>query len=209
MNRNNRRDVFVVGLTGGIGCGKTAVSDAFERLGVPVIDTDRISRELVEPGQAALTEIANFFGRECITDDGTLDRKWLRERIFSDASARTVLERILHPRIRHQVSARLGKLSTPYCVVVVPLLVESGMTEITDRVLVVDAPLRLQVERIMARDSVDEAHARRIVAAQADREQRLAIADDVIDNRGSVEQLEQAVATMHRKYQRQAESMRR
>ncbi|HXH04590.1 MAG TPA: dephospho-CoA kinase [Candidatus Competibacteraceae bacterium] len=195
--------MLVVGLTGGIGSGKSAVSDAFARLGVPVIDTDVLARELVEPGQPALGEIAATFGADCLGADGRLDRRRLRERVFADDQARRRLEAILHPRIRQAVQQRLVRLvqlQTPYCLLVIPLLVESGMTDLVQRVLVVDVPEELQVARVMQRDRVSAEQARAVLAAQAERAQRLAAADDVLDNSGSRAALEDAVRRLHQRY---------
>lgn len=190
----------MVGLTGGIGSGKTAVSDAFEHLGAPVIDTDRIARELVELGQPALEQIVEAFGRGCLNEDGRLDRNALRRQIFADKAARARLESILHPRIRACVRERLAVLDSVYCIVVVPLLVESGMRDMVDRVLVVDVAPETQIGRVMERDSIPEALAKRMLAAQADRATRLRAADDVIDNSGDRESLLGSVAALDRKY---------
>jgi dephospho-CoA kinase len=192
--------VLVVGLTGGIGSGKTAVSDAFARRGVPVIDTDVLAREVVEPGRPALVEIAAAFGAACLDAHGALDRGWLRRTVFADPQQRQRLEAILHPRILAALAERLRALRVPYCIVVVPLLVETGLQRQFDRILVVDVPEALQVQRVMARDRVDAEHARRILAAQASRSERLAAADEVIENAGTVAELEEQVAALHQHY---------
>lgn len=192
--------MLVVGLTGGIGSGKTAVSDAFARRGVPVIDTDVIARELVAPGQPALDEIAAQFGPQCLDADGGLDRRFLREKVFADPRLRQRLEAILHPRIRRAVHDRLAELETPYCLVVIPLLVEAGMGDLVHRILVVDVPEALQIRRVMGRDRVDEAQVRKILSAQAGREQRLKQADDVIVNDADLATLDARVADLHQKY---------
>lgn len=196
--------VLVVGLTGGIGSGKTAVSNRFAQFGIPVIDTDLIARELVEPGQPALAEIAAEFGADCLNDQGCLDRARLRERVFADDAGRRKLEAILHPRIRAVARNRIAALSTPYCLLVIPLLAETGMTDLVDRVLVVDAPETEQIRRVMARDQINEAQARRILAAQARRDQRLALADDVLENSGELTKLELPIAELHQHYLRLA-----
>lgn len=193
---------LVVGLTGGIGSGKTLVSDAFARLGAPVIDTDRIARELVEPGQTALGEIAREFGDACLQPDGSLDRAALRRIVFNDPKRRGRLEAILHPRIRRLVKGRVAEVSHPYCIVVVPLLVESGMVDMMDRVLVVDVAPATQIGRVMARDSIPESLAREILKAQADRASRLAAADDVIDNSGEIDAAVRAVQQLDGDYRR-------
>lgn len=192
--------MLVVGLTGGIGSGKTAVSDRFARYGVPIIDTDLLARELVEPGQPALTEIATAFGLDCLDGAGRLDRARLRERVFADASGRRRLEAILHPQIRALSRQRLAQLTAPYSLLVIPLLAETGMTDWIDRVLVVDAPEAERLRRVMARDQTDEEQARRILAAQASREQRLALADEVVENSGDFAALDRQVSTLHQHY---------
>lgn len=192
--------VLVVGLTGGIGSGKTAVSDQFARLGAPVIDTDQISRELVEPGQPALAEIVATFGPDCLDERGRLRRDRLRERVFADPDGRRRLEAILHPRVRAAMHGRIARLHAPYCVVVIPLLVETGMTEGMDRILVVDVPESEQIRRVMARDGASEQQARQILAAQARREKRLSHADDVLENTGDLEALNERVAALHERY---------
>jgi dephospho-CoA kinase len=196
----------VVGLTGGVASGKSTVASLFAAHGVPVIDTDLIARELVAPGQPALAEIAARFGPEALSPDGTLNRPWLRQRIFADEAARKVLESILHPHIRAVVQRRLEalRLQTPppaYAMVVIPLLVETGAYDgLLDRVLVVDLPEDLQLQRLMTRDGVEDPLARAMLAAQASREARLARADEVIDNSGAPEALVEQVERLHRLY---------
>lgn len=193
--------MLVVGLTGGIGSGKTAVSDAFVGLGVPVIDTDVLARELVSPGQPALTEITALFGPDSLNPDGTLNRRYLRCRIFAEPALRQHLEQILHPRIRRGVEQRLASVTAPYAIVVIPLLLETGMTDLVQRILVVDAPESVQLQRVMARDHSDEQQARQIIAAQLNRHDRLAQADDIIDNSGPPSALAAQVTALHRRYQ--------
>lgn len=192
--------MLVVGLTGGIGTGKTTVSERFAHRGAPVIDTDLIARELVEPGQPALGEIVNQFGPDCLDRDGRLHRARLRERVFADASGRRQLEAILHPRIRALVRERIATLVASYCLVVIPLLVETKMTDLVDRILVVDAPEAEQIRRVMARDRIDAEQAHRIMAAQARRDQRLALADEILENSGNLDELDRRVAALHRHY---------
>lgn len=196
--------MLVIGLTGGIGSGKTAASDRFAELGAPVIDTDQLARELVAPGQPALADIVAAFGAECIDEHGQLHRARLRQRVFADTAARQRLEYILHPRIRAQVRERLATLDAPYCLVVIPLLVETGMRDLVNRVLVVDVPEAVQIHRVMARDRVDAAQAQRILAAQASRAQRLALADDVLENSGALDTLRHQVTALHQQYLRLA-----
>lgn len=192
--------VLVIGLTGGIGSGKSAVSDRFATLGVPVIDTDRLARDLVEPGQPALAEIEAAFGAACLDSQGRLRRDHLRERVFADPASRRRLEAILHPRIRASMHARIARLAAPYCVVVIPLLVETGMTDLVDRILVVDVPEAEQIRRVVARDGVTVEQARRVLDAQASRARRLARADDVLENAGDLDLLDRRVADLHDRY---------
>ena len=193
--------MFAVGLTGGVGSGKSTVADLFAALGVPVIDTDVIARELTAPGGAALDAIRAAFDGAVMRADGSLDRAALRRRIFSDADARRQLEAILHPRIRQIVAERLATLTAPYALIVIPLLVETGgYRDVLNRVLVVDCPEELQIERVMARSKLTRDEVKAILAAQARRPARLAAADDVILNTASPEALRTQVATLHRRY---------
>ncbi len=188
----------VVVLTGGIASGKSAASDHFARLGVPVIDTDVLAREVVAPGTSGLAAVVGAFGTDILGADGKLDRKRLGRRIFSDAAARQQLEALLHPRIEAAARDSIRQLENPaYCLLVVPLLVETGLFADADRVVVVDLPEEDQLERLRRRDDMDEDTARRMLAAQASRRQRLARADEVIDNRGSIEALRSRVERLH------------
>ncbi|ROR29698.1 dephospho-CoA kinase [Inmirania thermothiophila] len=189
-----------VGLTGGIASGKSAVAERFARLGVPVIDTDQVAREVVEPGEPALAAVVEAFGPEVLDRTGRLDRRRMRALVFSDPASRRRLEAILHPAIWARTERRLEGLDAPYAVVVVPLLVETGAQHRFHRILVVDAPERLQLERLVRRDRMDEAAARAMIAAQAPRAARLAAADDVIVNDGPPEALDEAVARLHARY---------
>lgn len=192
--------VFTVVLTGGIASGKTAVSDGFRRLGVPVIDTDIIARQLVEPGQPALGQIARVFGPGVLDPAGGLDRGKMRRLIFSDREKKDRLEQLLHPLIREEVHRRLDKVSAPYCILVVPLFAESGAYHWVDRVLLVDTGEDEQIRRVMLRDDISEEQAKAILDAQASRAQRAALADDVIDNSGTLRDLEDQIAILHQKY---------
>lgn len=203
-----RTPVFAVGLTGGIASGKTAVSDHFARLGVPVIDTDVIAREVVEPGQPVLQEVIAAFGNDIVDDEGRLRRRKLRDLIFSDPEKQALLESIVHPAIRSETRRRVADAQGPYCLIVIPLLAESGHFDWLDRVLVVDVPEETQIERLMERDGVTELDARKSLAAQAGRDVRLQLADDVLDNSGDIEELEAQVAELHQKY-RNASSSRK
>ncbi len=192
---------YVVGLTGGIGSGKSAVARLFQELGVEVVDTDAIAHELTGPGGKAIEAIRKAFGNEVIGSDGALDRAKMRAIAFSDARERKRLEAILHPLIRAEADRILGKSTSPYVVLVVPLLVEGGVERARCQcVLVVDCPQDLQVERVVRRSELGQTEARRIIASQASREARLARADDVIDNSGVLEALAPQVARLHRKY---------
>jgi dephospho-CoA kinase len=193
-----------VALTGGIASGKSLVADHFAALGVPVIDTDVIARQVVEPGQPALAEVVAAFGHDVLGADGRLDRRRLRELIFSDATARRRLEAIVHPAIRAEMERQSRGAGGPYQVLVIPLLTEGGRRDHVDRVLVVDAPESLQVERLMHRDSVSRGQALASLGAQATRAARLAIADDVIENSGCAEELRERVAALHHQYLRLA-----
>ena len=195
-----RAQVLTVGLTGGIASGKTAVSDRFAQLGVPVIDTDIIAREVVEPGQPALRNVIAAFGRDIVDGQGSLRRRRLRDIIFSNPDKQDLLESILHPAIRSEVRRQVSRVDAPYCIIVIPLLAESGNFDWLDRVLVVDVPEAVQIERLVKRDDVDTDQARASLAAQASRESRLQIADDVIDNSGDVGALDEVVAGLHEKY---------
>lgn len=189
-----------VGLTGGIGSGKTLASDRFAELGAEVIDTDQLSRELVEPGQPALAEIAAAFGDTVLQADGRLDRAALRRLIFDHPDARKRLEQILHPRIRAAMLARAGNSAAPYLVFVIPLLLETGQQGLVDRVLVIDAPETLQRSRAAGRDGVDPAEIDRILAAQLDRDSRLRGADDVLTNDRGIPDLIDQVDALHQRY---------
>jgi len=191
---------LVVALTVGVASGKTAVSDRFAELGVPIVDTDVIAREVVAAGSGGLAAIERAFGAEMITADGTLDRAALRRKIFEEPGARTRLEDILHPRIAEEARRQLAELQAPYAVLVVPLLVESGLFSDADRVLVIDVPEALQIERLMQRDGNTRQQAEAMLAAQASREQRLARADDTIENTGTLAELNARVDELDRMY---------
>jgi dephospho-CoA kinase len=192
---------FVVGLTGGIGSGKSAAAAEFERLGAAVVDTDAIAHELTQAGGAAILELERMFGRDAITKSGAMDRDKMRARVFADPAAKKALEALLHPLIREESRRRIAAARAPYVIHVVPLLVESpDYRGRVDRVLVIDVPEDLQVARVRSRSGLSDAEVRAIVAAQATRAERLAAADDVIENRGTIEALREQVAALHRKY---------
>ncbi len=189
-----------IGLTGGIGSGKSEAAREFARLGAAVIDTDLIARELVRPGQPALAEIVARFGAEMLDENGNLDRARLRKTVFSDPGLRKQLEAILHPRIGDRAVALAEQAEGPYCVLVIPLLVETTGDYPLDRILVIDTPREQQLERIAARDGLPESEIETILATQAGREQRLAIADDVIVNDSSPKHLRSEIERLHRLY---------
>ncbi|MCE3603365.1 dephospho-CoA kinase [Massilia sp. P8910] len=192
---------FKVGLTGGIGCGKTAVSDRFAALGASIIDTDLIAHALTVPGGAAMDALLHEFGPAFVTADGALDRMRMRELVFSDPPAKARLEAILHPRIRAATAAAAAVATGAYLIYVVPLLIESGgWRERVARVLVIDCPEELQIARVMRRNAMSEAQVRAIMANQVSRAERLAAADDVLTNDGSLEALDHQIALLHAKY---------
>jgi dephospho-CoA kinase len=192
---------FVIGLTGGIGSGKSAAADEFARLGATLVDTDVIAHALTAPGGSAIAPVRALFGADCIDASGAMDRAKVRARVFADTTARRQLEGILHPLIRRESAARVAAATGPYVVLVVPLLVESADYRArVDRVLVVDCTVELQISRVRARSGLSEDEARRIIAAQVSRETRLAAADDVIDNSGTLEALHAQVQRLHRRY---------
>jgi len=191
---------LVVGLTGGIGSGKSAVTREFEGLGVPVVDADIAAREVVLPGTPGLLEVVDAFGQDVLGPDGTLDRARLRQLVFEHDDKRKKLESILHPKIRDLIRNNLDAISAPYCILCVPLLVERGGYENVDRVLVIDCPVETQIERVMARDDLTRPQVEAIMRNQATREQRLEVADDVVQNAGDLEALKAPVAALHDKY---------
>ena len=201
---------YVVGLTGGIGSGKSAAADEFARLGATVVDTDLIAHRLTGPGGAALAAIQRLFGDAFVLPSGAMDRKRMRERVFADTAARKCLEGVLHPMIRDESERQIATAGGPYVVHVVPLLVESGhYRRRVDRILVVDCPEATQFARVRARSGLSADEAQAIVRSQASRAERLGAADDVIDNDGTLEDLHKQVAVLHVKYAAMAENARR
>lgn len=197
---------LTIGLTGGIASGKSAVERLFRDLGVPTLDADRVARDVVAPGTPALSDIADAFGRDVLQGNGELDRPALRRRVFSDDAARRRLEAITHPRIREAMHAWRAAVRAPYCIISIPLLAEGGDHPLIDRVLLVDTPVETQLARLMARDGIDEGLARRMIGAQASRETRLAIADDVLLNDRDLAALEPTVRELHERYRAAAGS---
>jgi dephospho-CoA kinase len=189
-----------VGLTGGIGSGKSEAARQFARLGATVIDTDVIARELVEPGQPALTEIVESFGPGVLSSEGKLDRARLRQQVFADPAQRRRLEAILHPRIRERALQLADQAATSYCIVVIPLLVETGADYRLQRILLIDCPENLQRQRLRARDRLAEREIDAILATQASRAQRLAAADDIVVNDKQLADLYTEIERLHRQY---------
>ena len=189
-----------IGLTGGIASGKSTVADMFAELGALIIDTDVIAREVVAPGQPALDEIAATFGESLIDNDGYLDRGALRKLVFADDEARKRLEAITHPRIQDETCRQSNQAGGEYQIVVVPLLINSSLKDLVDRILVVDCDEKTQIRRLTARDAESEDQARRMLAAQSSREERLAIADDVVRNDDSLDSTLGQVAALHEIY---------
>jgi dephospho-CoA kinase len=198
---NARPRALVVALTGGVAAGKTAVTRRFEALDVHVHDADVAAREVIEPGTPGLAEVVAAFGTGALDDSGRLDRAAMRQRVFADPAARRTLEAIIHPRVRQWLHERALAERGPYCLLAIPLLAENiEHYRWVDRVLLVDAPEPVQIARLIARDGIDETLARRMLAHQASRTERLALADDVIENSGDEIALDTAVAELHRRY---------
>ncbi len=194
---------FIVGLTGGVASGKTAATRHFETLGVTVADADMAAREAVAPGSEGLAEVVAVFGSGVLDASGALDRAAMRRRVFADDAARKRLEAIVHPRVRKALKAACEAARGPYAIAAIPLLAEGGGRDAypwLDRILVIDVPREMQIERLVLRDGIDAALAERMLAAQAGREQRLAIADDVIVNDGTLQALEARVSALHARY---------
>ena len=189
--------MFVVGITGGIGSGKSAVTDHLETLGITVVDADKVARVVVEPGTPGLAAIAEHFGEDILLADGRLDRAALRKIVFDNPDERKVLEGITHPRIRDEISRQLSEANSPYVVLSSPLLLESGQNTFADYVVVVDVPEEVQLTRTMARDNNSEALVKQIMAAQLDRKIRLSRADTSITNDGSLDALYERLKKLH------------
>ena len=189
-----------IGLTGGIASGKSALATLFSSFGIPVINLDAISRDLVEPGEPALRDIVEHFGDHVLSSDGTLDRRQLRELIYGSPSEREWLEALLHPLIRARQNELINAASSPYVMIEIPLLVEKQLQHSVDKVLLVDTPRALQLERAMKRDNASMDDIERILDIQASREERLAIADDVVVNDGGLAELQDQAEQLHHTY---------
>ena len=189
-----------IGVTGGIGCGKSAVTDYLSGKGIVIADADQAAKVIVEPGQLALQTIVNHFGSQIILDDGTLNRRALRDIIFNDPEQRRWLEQLTHPLIIERLRQELAAAQSPYVILVAPLLLEANLKGVVDRVLVIDIDPEQQIARTMARDGVSRTQVENILQAQASRAQRLSIADDIIDNSGSLDALHQQLDALHQRY---------
>ncbi len=192
--------MFTVALTGGVASGKSTVERLFASRGIEIIDADHVAREVVAAGTAGLADIVEVFGTDVLSADGSLDRRAMRERVFADERARRQLEAIIHPRVREVLRQRASEVRSAYGMLVIPLLVESGDYTWVNRVLVVDVPREVQRERLLKRDGISRELAEAMLDAQASREQRLGVADDVIDNSADLESLDAAVERLHRRY---------
>lgn len=193
--------MLVVGLTGGIAAGKSTATAFFRERGVPVIDADEVAREVVAPGTPGLAAVVDAFGPRVLHADGTLDRRQLRDIVFADPAQRRRLENILHPLIQDEIRAQLQRLSAPYCILAVPLLIESpALRALVHRVLVIDVPVEVQIARLMQRDRMTAAQCQAMLAAQASRTQRLEGADDVVDNATDIDTLRRQLEHLHAHY---------
>ena len=192
--------MFIVGLTGGIGCGKTTVGRLFTARGILVIDADEVGKALAQPGQPLLDKICKTFGHEVLHKDGSLNRTTLREKIFADNGLKTQLEAIMHPPILAEMQQQAKQASSPYCIFSIPLLFETGQDALVARTLVVDVPCEIQCQRVVQRSGLSLQEVRAIINSQFSREQRLVRADDIIDNSGDVRQLARQVDTLHQRY---------
>lgn len=188
---------LIIGLTGGIGSGKTAVSDRFNALGIHIVDTDIAARTIVEPNKPAWLDIKEFFGPEVLLEDDNLNRPWLRQQVFADDAKRKKLEEITHPRIHEEIIRDLASSTSEYTILASPLLIESGQSQLVDKIIVVDVPESTQVERTCARDNNDEEQVKRIIAAQLPRNKRLSHADIVIDNNEPLNTLDSRLEAIH------------
>lgn len=196
----NTAQRHVVGLTGGIGSGKSAAAEIFRAFGIEVIDADALAREVVEPGQPALSDIATHFGKELLAADGSLDRAALRKIVFTNPDEKKWLENLLHPLIAELLQRRLIATTSPYAILESPLLLETEQHKLVERVLVIDASEETQMARAMARDGSDEAVIRSIIASQIDRAKRVQLADDLVSNEQGLEQLKENIEALHNKY---------
>lgn len=197
---NNKQQQLIIGLTGGIGSGKTAVSNLFLKQGVNVVDTDVLARQALQMGSPLLIEVFNHLGQQLKLSDGSLDRAALRAVIFNDPNAKTWLENLIHPWVKQATLKALAEASSTYIILSSPLLIESGQLALIDRLLVVDVPEKTQIERTCIRDGNTKDLVKKIIQQQVNRQERLSLADDIIDNSGSLNELEQQVDALHKQY---------
>jgi dephospho-CoA kinase len=192
--------VLTVALTGGIGSGKTSIASIFKSLGVPIIDSDTISKEIILPGKPCFKDIVDKFGKEILTNKGTIDRYKLRDIIFNNDKARIKLENIIHPVVFKNIDTEISLINYPYCLVIIPLLIETKSTERFDRILVIDALESLQFERIVKRDDISPILIKKIIKTQVKRKERLRYANDIIVNNDKIINLNKSINTLHKKY---------
>ena len=192
--------VLKIGLSGGIGSGKSTACEIFSELGIPVIDADIIAHDLVRPGKPAFEEITKIFGKDIISSDGTLDRKKIRNQIFANETDRKKLENILHPAIYREIAHQTESLNSGYCIISIPLLLETGASGIVDRVLIIDVSREFQLSRASVRDSSSKSDIEAIIVSQISREDRLAAADDILDNEGDIDHLRMKICDLHEFY---------
>ncbi|WP_020683277.1 dephospho-CoA kinase [Marinobacterium rhizophilum] len=200
--------MFVAGLTGGIGSGKSAVANLLQEQGIVAVDADQVARDVVLPGEPALAQIAQHFGTDILLPDGTLDRTQLRQIVFADPKARLWLEALLHPLIRERIQASLHAATSPYSLLVSPLLLETDQHSLVNHVIVVDVPEETQLQRTVERDQNSPDQVKRIMAAQIDRQSRLARADSIIDNSGNLQSLRTATLQLHQTLLQLAQDLR-
>ena len=192
--------VLTIALTGGIGSGKTSIASIFKSLGVPIIDSDTISKEIILPGKPCFKDIVDKFGKEILTNKGTIDRYKLRDIIFNNDKARIKLENIIHPVVFKNIDTEISLINYPYCLVIIPLLIETKSTERFDRILVIDALESLQFERIVKRDDISPILIKKIIKTQAKRKERLRYANDIIVNNDKIINLNKSINALHKKY---------
>ena len=200
MQQYEMASVFTIALTGGIGSGKSVVASLFEKLGVPIIDSDAISKNIILPNKPCFKEIINQFGEKILTNEGTIDRYKLREIIFDDAVARAKLENILHPVIFKNIDSQIALINYPYCLVIVPLLIETKSTQRFDRILVIDTLESLQLKRVVERDSASPILIKKIIKTQVSRKERLHYANDIIVNNDETINLNKSINDLHKRY---------
>ncbi len=197
--------MYKIGLTGGIGCGKSVVSDLFKQHTTPVIDADEIARALVAPGEKALSQIQASFGAHMLNDDGSLNRNQLRDCVFQNTEKKHLLESILHPLVYAEINQQLSQITSPYAIISIPLLIETKMQSLVDHILVIDCPMEMQVNRVKLRDNLSDAQIVAIINSQVSRSERLTEADSIIDNTQDMPYLSRQVNTLHQLFIKQAQ----